>query len=373
MKIGIMSMQRIINYGSFLQAYGLKKIIESCGDYEVQFVDYKAEPSLVSEKQDKKKNRINRIFLGFKVLFFPSYRKKRNIEIRQNQAFSSFYKVFDEKWIPKFLDVGKETNYLPNLDVLVIGSDEVFNCTQRGKDVGYSLQLFGKDNKANKLISYAASFGSTTYEKLSYYGKLNEIGNYLSKFDSISVRDKNSYQIVKKLTNIVPKNNVDPVLVYDFNNEVTKQIDMTNYVVVYAYSGRINEDEAKAIQEFAHRHGKKTLSIGVMQSFTDEYVMVNPFDMLAYIKKADYVVTDTFHGTVFSIKYQIPFAVIIRESNKQKLTDLLEKFDLTTRIVDNTEKINSVLLSDFDKESIRSKIKEYHEEAIDYLKNNLKV
>lgn len=271
------------------------------------------------------------------------------------------------------MDIGTETNYLPNLDVLVIGSDEVFNCTQRGKEVGYSLQLFGKDNKAKKLISYAASFGSTTYEKFSYYGKSNEIGEYLSKFDSISVRDKNSYHIVKKLTNTAPKNNVDPVLVYDFNDEVTKQIDMTNYVVVYAYSGRINEDEANAIQKFAHKRGKKTLSIGVMQAFTDEYVMANPFELLAYIKNADYVVTDTFHGTVFSIKYQIPFAVIIRESNKQKLTDLLEKFDLTARMAENSEDIESVLLSGFDKKSIRSKLKEYQSEAIDYLKNNLKV
>lgn len=295
------------------------------------------------------------------------------MDIRQNQAFSSFYKEFHEKWLPEFLDIGTETNYLPNLDVLVIGSDEVFNCTQRGKEVGYSLQLFGKDNKAKKLISYAASFGSTTYEKFSYYGKSNEIGEYLSKFDSISVRDKNSYHIVKKLTNTAPKNNVDPVLVYDFNDEVTKQIDMTNYVVVYAYSGRINEDEANAIQKFAHKRGKKTLSIGVMQAFTDEYVMANPFELLAYIKNADYVVTDTFHGTVFSIKYQIPFAVIIRESNKQKLTDLLEKFDLTARMAENSEDIESVLLSGFDKKSIRSKLKEYQSEAIDYLKNNLKV
>ena len=53
-KVGIMSMQRIINYGSFLQAYGLKKVIEGLG-YEVEFVDYQVEKTLISDKKRSKK------------------------------------------------------------------------------------------------------------------------------------------------------------------------------------------------------------------------------------------------------------------------------------------------------------------------------
>lgn len=101
---------------------------------------------------------------------------------------------------------------------------------------------------------------------------------------------------------------------------------MIDYVIVYAYSGRITDEETAAIQEFAHKRGKKTLFIGVRQAFTDEYICVDPFTMLAYFINADYVITDTFHGTVFSIKYQIPFTTIIRESNKEKLSDLLLSF-----------------------------------------------
>ena len=57
-KVGIMSMQRIINYGSFLQAYGLKKVIEGLG-YEVEFVDYQVEKTLISDKKRSKKERVN--------------------------------------------------------------------------------------------------------------------------------------------------------------------------------------------------------------------------------------------------------------------------------------------------------------------------
>lgn len=80
MKIGIMSMQRIINYGSFLQAYGLKKTIESCGDYKVQFVDYKAEPSLVTEEQIKKLEK-QIVFLKDSKFYFFRHIEKNEIWI----------------------------------------------------------------------------------------------------------------------------------------------------------------------------------------------------------------------------------------------------------------------------------------------------
>ena len=225
----------------------------------------------------------------------------RKQSIDSSKAFSNFCHTFQNEWLP-ILGVTDERVYSPKLDVLVIGSDEVFNCTQSNLDVGYSPQLFGYENSAEKLITYAASFGSTTIEKLDKYGKTTEISNLLKEFDAISVRDKNSHDIIKTLTAIDPIDSIDPVLLYDFSNEVDNiDVDLSNYIVVYAYSERINKIEAEAIQAFAHSKGKKTLSIGVKQSFTDLYVNVDPFTLLAYIKNADYVITDTFHGTVFSI------------------------------------------------------------------------
>ena len=77
--------------------------------------------------------------------------------------------------------------------------------------------------------------------------------------------------------------------------------------------------------------------------WADEYVLASPLEVLAYIKHADYVVTDTFHGTVFSIKYQIPFATIIRKSNQEKLSDLLDTFELQKRQVLDVEDIGKIL------------------------------
>ncbi len=194
MKVGIMSMQRIINYGSFLQAYGLKKTIENLG-HTVEFVDYKVGEPLVDEVSvSSNESKIKRIM---KVLFSKKYRKMRNAQIIENQAFSEFNYKFENEWLP-LLEITRDKNISPKLDALVIGSDEVFNCTQSNSDVGYSSQLFGFENNANRLITYAASFGSTTLEKLKKYDKDKEIAEYISNFNAISVRDNNSQRILKK-------------------------------------------------------------------------------------------------------------------------------------------------------------------------------
>jgi hypothetical protein len=369
MKVGIMSMQRVVNYGSFLQAYGLKAVIEEWG-HTVEFVDYLAEPSLIQEKPatdgHSEKSIIRRLFR----MLSPSYRDYRAKQIRLNKSFEEFSNAYEETFLPQ-LGITKKKNYLPVLDLLVIGSDEVFNCTQPGDLVGYSLQLFGKDHRAKKLISYAASFGSTTLEKIEQYHISDEIVRYLGCFDALSVRDGNSSQIISKLCGKIPEQHIDPVLLYDFPEVNEILISMHDYMVVYAYAGRIKEEEAEEIRNFAKKYHKKILSLGFYQPFADEFVMASPIEALAYIKHADYVVTDTFHGTVFSIKYQVPFATIVRDSNHQKLKDLLSKFQLSTRSVDNMNMLEKVLNTSIDQATVSTQIKEYQKKARTYLEKYL--
>ena len=85
------------------------------------------------------------------------------------------------------LGIADEMNYNPTVDCLVIGSDEVFNCIQKNSNVGYSPELFGKNNHAKKLITYAASFGNTTLEKLEKYKKANQ-KKYSKQFRDINTQ-----------------------------------------------------------------------------------------------------------------------------------------------------------------------------------------
>lgn len=369
MKVGIMTMQRVENYGSFLQAYGLKKEIEKLG-HTVQFVDYEPEPSVVPDTEEKKRSSKNsRIFKALHMLS-SSYRTYRKQQIKMNNTFQKFSTTYDEQFLRQ-LDITKEYNICPKLDVLVIGSDEVFNCTQRGNKVGFSRQLFGKDNNARKVISYAASFGSTIYEKLEEYHIAEEVGKMLSKFDSISVRDENSQKIVERLCDISPTCHIDPVLLYDFPEVEDISVPMEDYIVVYAYAGRINGKEAEIIRQFAKREGKKVLSLGFYQPFCDEYVLASPLEVLAYIKHADYVITDTFHGTVFSIKYQKKFGTIIRDSNQQKLEDLMKRFAVTKRKICELDCMREIVIAEIDKEKVKNNLWKNQEAGRAYLRENI--
>ena len=152
-KVGIMSMQRIANYGSFLQAYALKKLIEDTG-CNVEFVDYHVEAPVVKESADSKNKFVRKLEKGMETF-------KYNVPFSHKVAFIKYKQSFGKKYMP-LLGVTENMNYNPNLDCLVIGSDEVFNCIQKNTNVGNSLELFGKDNNAKRLISYAGSFGNTT-------------------------------------------------------------------------------------------------------------------------------------------------------------------------------------------------------------------
>ena len=371
MKIGIMSMQRIINYGSWLQAYGLKSVLESMG-HSVEFVDYLAEPSLVPEPAAAGRQTLGAKVQAVLKMLSPAYRDYRRRQIRMNQSFSEFVQRFTGEFLPA-LGVSREPNLCPALDALVIGSDEVFNCTQPGAAVGYSLQLFGRDHRANKLLSYAASFGSTTLEKLEQFGIREEIRDHLARFDAISVRDENSARIVTELCSRAPVQHIDPVLLYEFPEADQIEVPHKDYIIVYAYAGRIRDDEAQAIRAFAAKHGKKLLSLGFYQPFCDEYIQASPLEVLAYVKYADFVVTDTFHGTVFSIKYQKQFATIIRQSNRQKLSDLLCRFGLEYRSVSQLDQLEQVLLAELPAEAVQFRLSQYRREALDYLSDVLNV
>ncbi len=366
-------MQRVCNYGSFLQAYGLKKMIEEQG-HEVVFVDYKAgKPATPGADMNKYRMLVLREkIMHFAaemsgLLFFATEEQKRSL---------GFQKRYRHEFLP-VLRISKKQQYNTEVDTLVIGSDEVFNCLQLNPNVGFAPELFGKNRKSKKLISYAASFGNTNIENLELAGKTAEVAALLSDFDAISVRDENSGNIVKELTQKEVSFNLDPVLMYDFSKENLPQVKDTGYIVVYAYRNRLSKEEMEAIRAFADKENKPLISIGGYQGFCDRYVDGTPFEILSYIKNADYVITDTFHGTIFSVINHRKFVTFIRRGNGkiygnyEKLIDLLKRLNLTDRAAFSPTDIEAKIYSDIDYGAVEEIIKAQREKTAEYLKNNL--
>ncbi len=355
-KVGIITMHRVVNYGSFLQAYALKKTIESFG-YNVEFIDFHYEKSLVS---------IKKIPLVIKI-----YMNRNVINYIKRKRFKKELNGLYQKSLAKYLNVTKVPNYNKNINCLIIGSDEVFNCMQ-GYPVGYSKELFGKNFDEIKVITYAASFGHTRYFDLKKHNIDFEVGNLLKKMKSISVRDRNSYQIVSRLTHTLPAQHLDPVLIGNFDNELINiTVTKSNYIVLYAYEGRLKKDEENYIKQISKEKGKKIVSIGFYQKIADYNLILTPFEVLAYIKHADYVITDTFHGTIFSIKMKSKFCTIIRESNKNKLLTLLKKLRLEHRSIKNNEDIQKLYDKEIDYSEVENIINFEIDKSIKYLKENI--
>ncbi len=367
-------MQRVVNCGSFLQAYGLKRIIESLG-HQVVFIDYRIEKPICNKREDYqeyKKYCVKNLILDT-VSNCPILFRLLPEEVRFSTVDRNKYK--NEYSLQ--LGLSKKKNYNTIVDTVVIGSDEVFNCLQLNPEVGFSPELFGKNSNTSRLITYAASFGNTTLDAIISSGKASEIQGYLKRMDAISVRDDNSSYIVEKLTSLRPKHHLDPVLIYEFGQDISDIELSQDFIIVYAYRRRIRDDEANAIMKFAKQEKLKIISIGGYQPFCDENVNLSPFEVLGYFKKARYVFTDTFHGVIFSVISHKQFVVFVREGhgkiygNAEKINGLLSDLGLTNRAVHSNDQITNTMKEEIDYCAVDTIIREERKKTITYLRENL--
>lgn len=357
MKIGILSMQEIKNYGSFLQAFALKKTIESLG-HQVDFINIIPGKQLATYRQPW--------YTRYQKLL---YRLCGWDFIRRFKIIYLFQHRFSKEFFP-YLGV-KKSNDNRHHDIIVIGSDEVFNFAQQTW-FGFSPQLFGKGLDASKIITYAASFGATDLKTITTLGLKDEVAGYLNQLDCISVRDTNSFHTVKSLTGKAPLLNVDPVLIYDYSPFMPAEQHKPNYIIVYSYPGRIaDKKEIAAIRAFAKEKNLKLLSIGHYFPWCDETVVPTPFEVLGYFRDAAYIITDTFHGTIFSIKFNKQFATIVRGMNHNKLSSLLEQFGLESRMVSCPDRLAEIEDIAIDYNIVNETIDYETQKSLNYLKQQL--
>ena len=366
LRVGIMSMQRIRNYGSFLQAYGLRRILESLG-CEVRFVDYRPGRCLVGPERPPRLPRPAAKLA--EVLAGPG-------PLAAKLAYANYKRRYDARTWP-LLGLPAEPDYATDgLDMLVIGSDEVFNCVQSNPNVGFSPDLFGAGSKAKRTVTYAASCGNTTVEKLRGHGVDGEVAGWLKGLDAVSVRDENTAAVVRELTGLDPARNLDPVLAWDFFGEedVPESPVEGRYMVAYAYSGRLAGEECAALRAYADERGLKVVNVGGVQGCCDGFLDLGPFEVLAAFRGAECVLTDTFHGTILSAIAERPFATIVRTAgygNAEKLADLLARLGLDSRAASSPEDFGRLLDSAPDWGPVRERIAEGREAARSYLQKEV--
>jgi len=371
MKICILSMQRVSNFGSLLQSYSLKKIIEEMG-HDVAFIDIQK-----NEQDDALMNGKRHCFIseeegdsGFisKLRKVDRYTLNR-IHIKQLWKYQG---ALNEKFRRDVLNIRKEDNK-KSYDICVIGSDEVFNCMTPA-NWGFTSQLFGNIPQAGKVITYAASCGATVYSELPEAVQ-NKIREEFQVVSALSARDQNTEDFIRCLTDKNVICHSDPVVVGDLSKEleVSSLPDglPAHYCIIYSYYNRFHKkEEIKLIQEFCRKAGLEPVGLGAPQMWIKNNLAVSPFEVLAAFKKADFIITDTFHGTILSAKFNGRFAVMLRGSNKNKLGDLISRLNIENHVIDDCSELESAYLQpDLCDFQIISQVE--REKTIKYLSENL--
>lgn len=328
--IAILSMQRIVNFGSVLQAYSLRNIIQEVTGQTVSFLDIDLSdccPSIKSVAES--------VDYESPAEYLPGILQKA--KRRVISKLSAYNKYLIRLFMQR--ELGLDAVPAEKFSHVVIGSDEVLN--HRNETV--CLQLHGKVENADHVFTYAASCGNARAEDILAQDR-KRVKDALDRLTEISVRDDATAAYVKALCGHGTVRHLDPVLVGDLCERRHKPVGLKKYLIVYAYGHRIRTtEEISAIQRFARAHHLKTVAIGGSQFWCDLYLPLSPLRVLDYFHYADYVVTDTFHGVIFSIINKRKFAVIPRTTNQAKVLGLLGDLGLSDRVIQRLDQLDAVL------------------------------
>ena len=328
MKIGILTYYGVHNHGAVLQANALRTYLRKKG-HTVYFLSFERNYDYIPPENAKKYKG------GLASLpFYSKYLIEKGLSnILYNVKKTRVLNTYRKSRLPVIESFDKFDG-----DMIIIGSDEVFSL-----EIGYNPCLYGIGLKSKKIISYAGCFGPTTVDDIKSKKLASPIAEGLNKMTAISVRDGNSKSVVEQLTDREAILVCDPVIMYGYKKEMSLFTpNDRDYIVIYAYDRSMQDPkEIAAIKAFAKRHHKKIYSVAYHHNWCDKNIQANPNQLLGWIKYADCVITDTFHGSVLSIVCNTPMIVKLRE-NKNKLEFLLQEFELKDRIISKFEELDSV-------------------------------
>jgi hypothetical protein len=303
LKIGVLTFHRCINYGSYWQTRCLVKGLQARG-HDVVVLDHQS-------------TRVN--FAEWKCALQPV------LPTAVPKSDRPLYRQKIEKFLPIFNTLPlsapfplENPNEMEEYDLVVVGSDEVWNLTHPW--YGNCPIFYGDGVKARHLISYAASFGN--YD--ASWGIGQDWAAKLSRFENISVRDENSGTIIKNALGFEPRMVLDPCL--QFPIEVADERNDTESSYIALYGHNFSEKFAGEVRQYADKRNLPLISIGYRNDWADEqWLTADPFDFVHFIANAEAVATNFFHGCVFALRNCRPFVCETTSYRSHKVSGLMSQ------------------------------------------------
>lgn len=318
MKIGVITFFNYNNYGAALQCYGLYKTLEKMG-HEVEYLDYTCpyigNPFKLKHLKDKGLFGYIYSTVGY-ICYLP--RKKKFAEFR--------------KQIPhtRSLNHNNITDVGDDYDKYITGSDQVWSAKLTDFDGTYFLDFVSDDKKK---YSYSASFG----ENIVKEENRKKYETLLGGFNSISVREDYGQKLVKEFTGKSSEIAVDPTLLLserDWTAASAKRKVKGKYILVYQLG--FSKQLIQAVKEVAKLSELQVIYIpfplgGALKCKIS--LSIGPAEWLSLFKNAEYIITDSYHGIIFSIIFKRLFLAVVDGQHKNKRAiSLLEKLQLKERI-----------------------------------------
>lgn len=361
MKVGIMTWFQYHNYGTALQAYALNHV---CNDFgcEPYIINYFANPNLPQYNNLKKiKSKI------FNYINKNIYDNQDRIE-----KFENFYN--DNLIFSNLCSYKSELEDLNcDTDAFICGSDQIWSPLYF--DPNYFLD-FVKDS--NRIIAYAPSFGVSSIDDKLVESKIK---NLLERFKYLSVREQSGADIISKLTKKQAEVVLDPTLllsVKEWEKLISPVKRDQKYALVYMLGK--NERHWKIIRDFAKQ---LNLDLRIIPVYELDYQRkgclqkpIGPCEFLSLVNESEFIFTDSFHGTVFSIVFNKQFCTFKRfkanskDNQNSRIFNLLKLFNLSDRIYsENNNRDTFTNIIDYSK--INSRLQELKNSSIHFLKNSL--
>lgn len=361
MKIAVITRHGIANYGSLLQAFATQKAVEKLG-YSCQIIDYirndesylEHEKTLLRRKKEWYVNPIKRML--YLMLRQPeSIIAGRKFEKAQ-RAFLNLSKRYDSY-------AALESNP-PLADIYMTGSDQVWGPTEDGTyDPAYCLSF-----TEGKKIAYAASFGHASLDDdLKMYFKKR-----LLQYKSITVREDKAVDMLQEI-GISAKQVLDPTLLFDANfwSKYAVPIKEKGYILIY----QLHND--KKIGEYAKKVARDMgLPLVRISSSFHQCIRQGKFkyvpkigEFLSYIKNAECLITDSFHGTAFAINFNTLFVEVLpNTSTESRNISILKMTGLTNRILQDVNDID-LATCPIDFATVNNVLKSKRKSSFDILKD----
>ena len=338
MKILIVTVYNSHNSGSFLQAYALYHVLLDMG-HEVAFL----KRNIKGSSHDKI-NVLNNIFRSL-------------LKLRISQACYIFKEWCVYEKLQKRLPIkDMDSVFYNQCECIVIGSDTLWNFDSsyfRNNAANYLGSIF----RGKRVITYAVSAGNT---QMANFQKIISKYAGLSKIERVLVRDEHTKQLVELSTEYNATIVSDPTLIVAksvFEIFCKTPVVSNPYILLY-FSGRLPKDLIEEIKCIAKEYNLEIVSMPSKRSWCQKSLYSSPQNMVTYYSHAKYVITDTFHGTAFSMIYEKPFAVF--DEGKNKVKELLLQYGEESRLFSCPKDVRMVLSqkSNVVKSGVMSSIRE---------------